>query len=149
MAVSFTAVSAGDLESLADLRVAAMRESLERMDRFDPVRARERLRKSFQPAATWWIARDGERVGFYALREAGDTLSLDHLYLVPGAQGQGIGGKVLDHLKAEATGRQRPIVVGALRQSASNAFYLKQGFTCFAEEAWDLYYRWVPPALAG
>ncbi|OWQ86742.1 hypothetical protein CDN98_11740 [Roseateles terrae] len=45
-----------------------MRESLERVGRFDPVRARERFLNSFVPAQTSSIHLDGAFVGFLVLR---------------------------------------------------------------------------------
>jgi hypothetical protein len=43
VALRFSTANAADGQALADLRVDAMRESLERIGRFDPVRARERF----------------------------------------------------------------------------------------------------------
>ena len=45
--LSLGSVAAGDFEPMADLRAEALRESLERLGRFDPVRVRERLRSAF------------------------------------------------------------------------------------------------------
>jgi hypothetical protein len=42
-AVTFEQALATDAEALVQLRIAAMRESLEHLARFDPVRARERF----------------------------------------------------------------------------------------------------------
>ena len=83
----------GDFEALLSLRMAAMRESLQRLGRFDPQRARERLSRAFEPAHTRHILMGGERVGFVVLlpvpATAPDHLVLDHLYIAPQAQGQG------------------------------------------------------------
>jgi len=40
MSLNFEPVAAGDFESMAQLRIAALRPSLERLGRFDPSRAR-------------------------------------------------------------------------------------------------------------
>ena len=48
-------VTEADFDELASLRIAAMRESLERVGRFDPERARERLRATFDPMHTHGI----------------------------------------------------------------------------------------------
>lgn len=42
-------VSAVDFDDMVALRIEALRESLERLGRFDPVRARERLAAGFAP----------------------------------------------------------------------------------------------------
>lgn len=82
--ISFAPVSQDDFEELLALRIAAMRESLEAVGRFNPERARERLRKSFYPEHTAFIAFDGQRIGFYTFRPAdGGGFQLDHLYVHP------------------------------------------------------------------
>ena len=63
-ALRYPAVSEADFEDLLALRIAAMRESLERLGRFDPERARSRLQATFRPEYTWAIELEGKRVGF-------------------------------------------------------------------------------------
>src|SRR4051794_22660635 len=103
-AVQFSAAVPDDFEALAALRIAAMRESLERVGRFDVERARERLRKSFYPEATWIIQCGAERVGFYPFREStdGSGFRLDHLYVHPSHQSRGIGSVVLARVIQQA-----------------------------------------------
>lgn len=129
-----------DFEALLAIRIAAMQESLERLGRFDHERARARLRSTFRPDHTWFIERDGARVGFYALRPDGDGLRLDHLYVVPTAQGLGVGGQVLVRLLQDADSRGLPVRVGALRGSDSNRFYSRHGFVQVEESEWDIDY---------
>ena len=62
-------VSAGDFEVLAQMRIAAMRVSLERVGRCDPVRARERLRAGFEPEDTFFIVDAERRLGFVVFQE--------------------------------------------------------------------------------
>jgi len=145
--ITFTPVIPEDFAKLVDLRVAAMREGLEHLGRFNPERARERLRKSFYPEHTRYIVFDGQKVGFYTFRPFGDALYLDHLYVLPGHQSLGIGSHVMRKLIAEADARRQPIHVGALKGSASNRFYQRHGFKIEREEDWDIYY--VRPAADG
>ena len=81
--VSFEATSAADFETLVALRIEAMRESLERIGRFDPVRARERFRLGFSPAHTQHIVYAEQHVGFVVTTPLNDYLLLDHLYIRP------------------------------------------------------------------
>ncbi|CUI89134.1 VOC family protein [Achromobacter xylosoxidans] len=133
-------VGEADFDALLAIRIEAMRDSLERLGRFDPERARARLRATFRPDHTWFIERDGARIGFYALRPDGDGLRLDHLYVVPAAQGLGVGGQVLGRLLHDADLRGLPVRVGALRGSDSNRFYRRHGFEPVAESEWDIDY---------
>ncbi len=134
-----------DLDDLIALRIEAMRESLERIGRFDPVRAGERLRGTFSAACTRHILDSGQRVGFVVLKQQGDGLLLDHLYVKPASQGRGIGAAVLALLFADADGRGLSMRVGALKKSDSNRFYLRHGFAQTGESEWDVYYV-RPPA---
>ena len=137
--------NAADFEALLSLRLAAMRPSLEALGRYDEARARQRLAASFAAEYSHWILQDGEAIGWYALRPAGDHLYLDHLYLQPEHSGQGIGGRILQRLQTEAGQQRLPIRLGALRGSAANLFYQRHGFVRTAEEEWDIYYQWTAP----
>lgn len=147
-ALAYEPVQPEDFDSLADLRIAAMRPSLERIGRYDPVRARERLRANFTPADTEHIVLDGARVGFVVIRDRGDHLLLDHLYLWPDTQGQGVGAAVLTRLFAQADTRGLPVRVGALRDSDANRFYQRHGFTQVSEDEFDVYYVRAPRTQA-
>ena len=142
--ITFSAVTAEDFDELAALRIAAMCESLERVGRFDPARARERLRHSFHPEHTAFIVLDGQRIGFYTFRPVDDGFSLDHLYIHPDCQSRGAGSHVLRHLLSQSDAMQLPVRLGALRDSASNRFYQRHGFVQTAEDEWDIYYLRVP-----
>ncbi len=63
-----------DAEALVVVRIAAMRESLEKIGRFDAQRARERLLSSYAPQHTRHIVYDSKRVGFVVVKPAGDEL---------------------------------------------------------------------------
>lgn len=142
--ITFSDVTASDFDELAALRIAAMRASLEQVGRFDPERARERLRKSFHPEHTQFILVDELRVGFYTFRHTDDSFHLDHFYIHPVWQSRGIGSSVMRRLLAQSDAHQMPIRLGALRGSASNRFYQHHGFTKTTEDEWDIYYVRMP-----
>ncbi len=133
-----------DFEALLALRLAAMHESLQHLGRFDPRRARERLSRAFEPAHTRHILLAGERVGFVVLLPMADHLMLDHLYIAPQAQGQGVGSWVMAQVLAEADRLRLPVRVTALKLSDANRFYQRHGFELQHQTDWDLHY--VRPA---
>jgi GNAT superfamily N-acetyltransferase len=135
-----TPAQPGDAEALVALRVEAMRQSLERIGRFDPARARERFLAGFSPALTRHVDAGCERVGFVVTRPQADTLLLDHLYIHPAHQGRGIGSAVLAQVFEEARALALPVRVGALRGSDSNRFYLRHGFQEVGRGDHDVYY---------
>lgn len=129
-----------DTESLVALRIEAMRESLERIGRFDPSRARERFLSSFEPEFTRHITIDCERVGFVVVKPRDHGLLLDHLYVRPQHQSKGIGTAVIAHIFTDADKQGIGVRVGALRGSTSNAFYVRHGFVLVNQDEYDNYY---------
>jgi GNAT superfamily N-acetyltransferase len=138
--VSFAPCGPEDFEVLHEIRVAAMRESLERLGRFEPARSRERLTRSFYPQFSEYVLHRGERAGFYTARPAMDGLHLEHFYVLPAHQSQGLGTFVLNRLMARADAQNAPIFLGALKESPVNAFYTRHGFEKSGESTWDIYY---------
>jgi GNAT superfamily N-acetyltransferase len=131
-------VAEADFEAMLALRIVALRESLERLGRFNPDVARARLQSQFRPEWMQHLVVGGERVGYFTVEPRDGDLRLHHLYLMPAAQGQGIGAWVLDRIKAE----RRPITLAALRGSRANVFYLRHGFKVVEEQEFDIEYRW-------
>ncbi|AVB23281.1 GNAT family N-acetyltransferase [Pseudomonas avellanae] len=109
--VTLTTVQPEDFEALVALRIEAMRESLERVGRFDPVRARERFREGFSAPDTRYIEVAGNRVGFVVVKAL-----------------------------AEADAAASTLRVGALKESDSNRFYLRHGFQLVESGEFDNYY---------
>ena len=147
--LALAAASEDDFEALLALRMAAMRESLQRLGHFDPQRARERLSRAFEPAHTRHILLDGEPVGFVVLlpmpANHPDHLVLDHLYIAPQAQRQGVGSWVMTQVLAEADRLGLAVRVTALKLSDANRFYQQHGFELQHTSEWDLHY--LRPAL--
>ncbi|NVZ70679.1 GNAT family N-acetyltransferase [Pseudomonas costantinii] len=139
-AIVLSPAAHNDLEALVAIRIEAMRESLERLGRFDPVRARERFLGGFDADSTRRIEVAGELVGFVVVKDLRSELLLDHLYVVPRAQSAGIGAKVLSQVFREADELGLPIKVGALKESASNRFYIRHGFVFVESGEFDNYY---------
>ena len=138
------AAGAGDFEALLALRLRAMRQSLERIGRYDEARARERLAAGFDAAQTQHIVVDGQRVGFIVLKRFTRTMRLDHLYIDPAFQRRGIGHAVLKRVCAQADEAQLPVELVALKGSEANRFYLAHGFVATGEGEWDIDYLRTP-----
>ena len=140
MTIALVPARQDDAEQLVALRIAAMRDSLTRIGRFDPQRARMRFLSGFVPAQTRHIEVAGRRVGLVAVKPQADALLLDHLYVHPDSQGEGIGAMVLARIIDEARAQGLPLKVGALRGSDANRFYLRHGFKLVGQEEFDNYY---------
>lgn len=125
-----------------------MRESLTRIGRFDPERARERFLCGFSPEHTRFINFQGLRVGLVVVKPENGSLKLDHLYIEPEFQKQGIGAAVLQSISAVADEHGLKITVTVLRDSDSNRFYRRHGFEYQDESEWDVNYIRFPKPVA-
>lgn len=141
MTFEITKVSDADKEALAELRIEAMRESLENIGRFDRDRARSRFLNEFSAVDTRKVMVNRALVGFFVVKNKNDHLLLDHIYICPRYQNRGIGSEILASIKNMASEINLPIRLGALRNSRSNDFYKKHGFNYTHDSEWDIYYE--------
>ncbi|WP_313626512.1 GNAT family N-acetyltransferase [Kosakonia sp.] len=127
---------------LAELRVEAMRPSLEAINRFDPIRARERFLSTFTDKETFIICYQHEIVGFYVLRDFPTYLYLDHFYIKNQFQGKGVGKEVVQRIQQKARHPGKAIRLIALKASPANDFYRALGFMFERAEGVDNHYIW-------
>lgn len=75
-----------DGPAIAELRALVLRESLQRLGRYDEVRVRERFLAAFVPDITRVLQRSTDVVGSLALRGTFDGTWIEHFYLHPGCR---------------------------------------------------------------
>ncbi|MDM7852058.1 GNAT family N-acetyltransferase [Pseudochrobactrum kiredjianiae] len=136
----FSPAHPDDFDKLFALRLLTMRESLERIGRFDPQRALERFQNSFRPQHTRLIIVKDQLAGCVAFGAHEDDLLLEHFYIAPQFQGHGLGSLVLSQLITEAEQAKKTITLSVLQQSDAARFYEKHGFHKTGEDEWDIYY---------
>jgi len=146
MNIKLEACMSDDAAQLAELRVLAMRPSLERIGRFDAERARQRLLQNFAAEYTRLIKLDGLLAGFFVLRPQDNDLLLEHFYLHPDFQKLGLGSAVMRLIQTEADELGKIVHLGALRDSDANRFYLRHGFVLHEAAEFDNYYLRYPQA---
>ncbi|MDO8801943.1 GNAT family N-acetyltransferase [Phenylobacterium sp.] len=143
MTFTFHPASPADLETLVALRIAALRESLERVGRFTPERARARFIESFRPEHTRLIRVGEALAGCVAFGPREPGWEIEHFYLDPAFQGAGLGGAVMAALLAEVDSAGREVRLTVLRDSPANRFYARFGFEETGREGVDIFYRRV------
>ncbi|MGW3460559.1 GNAT family N-acetyltransferase [Streptomyces olivaceoviridis] len=141
--------SGTDVEAVAELRAVVLRADLERLGRYDERRVRQRLRDGFVPAHTWVIEVGGAFAGCVALRPAEDAHWLEHFYLAPHLQGNGIGAAVLRGLLERCDRDGVPVRLNVLRGSPARRLYERHGFTLDTEDPVDVFMVRAPAPAAG
>ncbi|WP_329004211.1 GNAT family N-acetyltransferase [Kribbella sp. NBC_00709] len=125
-----------DLEDLVEIRAVVMRPDLERLGRYDAHRVRQRLRDSFSPDHTRIIEVGGELVGSIAVRPAEDRRWLEHFYLAPHHQGQGLGSAVLRSVLEQA---ETDVWLNVLQGSPARKLYERHGFVVDSQDPVDVF----------
>ncbi|GAA5217288.1 hypothetical protein GCM10023323_73710 [Streptomyces thinghirensis] len=82
---------------------------------------------------------EGAFAGCVALRPAGNARSLEHFYLTPSLQGEGIGSAVLRALLARCDRGGDVVRLNVLRGSAARRLYARHGFTVETEDCVDVF----------
>lgn len=88
---------------------------------------------------------DGEMVGIMGIEPVKDVTLIRHAYVLPRYQNQGIGNKLLDHLKSLTTTKSLLVGTWAAAHWAI-AFYQKHGFELLPDKDKLLADYWdIPP----
>jgi GNAT superfamily N-acetyltransferase len=126
-----------DLEWIVEVRAVVLREDLERLGRFDPVRVRQRMRDGFSKNNTRVIVVDGKDVGSVSVRHEPEERWLEHFYIIPDQQGNGIGSRVLESVLREPG--ETPLRLNVLNGSSARRLYERHGFVVDTEDDVDVF----------
>lgn len=94
---------------------------------------RERFSGDFEVAAHRLIEDETGAVGLIAVYEHEDRVFLARLFIVPGAQGRGIGTQLVRELLQAAHGRGVPVILTTLKRSRAHPLYARLGFRIVGE----------------
>jgi GNAT superfamily N-acetyltransferase len=102
----------------------------------EPYMPKEELRHEIAAGVAFWgYEEDGELVGVMGIQDVGDVTLIRHAYVRTDRRGQGIGGKLLRHLR---TLTAKPVLVGTWRDAVwAVRFYEKHGFRLVSDEEKD------------
>jgi len=102
----------------------------------EPYMPKDELRREMDAGVVFWgYEEDGEVVGVMGLQPVQDVALIRHAYVRTARQNQGIGGKLLSHLRMLT---DRPILVGTWAAAVwAIRFYEKHGFRLVSPEEKD------------
>jgi GNAT superfamily N-acetyltransferase len=103
--------------------------------------------------AFWGYEDEGELLGVMGIQPVEDVELIRHAYVLPAAQGRGVGGALLEHLLARST---RPILIGTWAAAEwAIRFYRRHGFeqvtpehkTVLLQRYWDIPVRQIETSV--
>jgi N-acetylglutamate synthase-like GNAT family acetyltransferase len=99
----------------------------------EPYMPREELQHEIDDGVQFWgCEEDGELIGVMGIQDVQDVTLIRHAYVRTARQGQGIGSRLLAHLR---TLTDRPILIGTwIDATWAIRFYEKHGFRVVSEE---------------
>ena len=99
----------------------------------EPYMSKDGLRHEIDDGVVFWgYEEDGELVGVMGIQHVQDVTLIRHAYVRAARWNQGIGSKLLNHLRKQAT---RPILIGTWADAVwAIRFYEKHGFRQVTQE---------------
>lgn len=102
----------------------------------EPYMSRDELRCEMEEGVAFWgYEEEGNLVGVMGIQPIKDVALIRHAYVRTARQNQGIGGKLLEHLRKQTS---CPILVGTWADASwAIRFYEKHGFRLVSREEKD------------
>jgi N-acetylglutamate synthase-like GNAT family acetyltransferase len=99
----------------------------------EPYMSRAELRAQIDDGIVFWgLERDGRLLGVMGIQDKGEVTLIRHAYVASGAQNQGIGKELLQHLQRMT---EEPILIGTWANASwAVSFYQKNGYTLVSED---------------
>ena len=93
----------------------------------EPYMPREELRQEIDHGVVFWgVEKNGELLGVMGIQNVKDVTLIHHSYVRTASRNQGIGGKLLSHLRQLT---DRPVLIGTWTDATwAIEFYEKHGF---------------------
>ncbi|WP_338846137.1 GNAT family N-acetyltransferase [Massilia sp. W12] len=141
---------AADLPELFEMRCAALASASQSPSLPVSPASLQRAFAAGFVAGEWWLVLrpDGQRIGWLAWHDQARERHLQHFYLLPAWQSQGIGGRLLHQLCAEAGRRGLDVVLSVLHGSRAGAFYRRAGFIQDGGAPGETWYRFTAHSAA-
>jgi GNAT superfamily N-acetyltransferase len=99
----------------------------------EPYMTLEDLKKEIDDGVVFWgLEKEGQLLGVMGFQDKGDVTLIRHAYVRRRDQNQGIGKKLLQHLKRMT---ENPILIGTWADASwAISFYEKNGYTLVSDE---------------
>jgi len=123
-----------DSQFAFDAKKAAVGEYVRETYGWDEQEQRRLHEKRFCPSAIRIIMSAGRSIGLVSIHQADDRVHLRKLFLLPEAQGKGVGSQVLAQVLDEARQARRPVALTVLKSNPrAKSFYERHGFALLEE----------------
>ena len=127
------------------VKLAGLRAYLEPVPGFDADRLRRQYQADFAPTEARIVVVGEADVGVLRVVDREGAVFLAEIYLVPDAQGRGIGSRVITDVIRKAHGRGRAVRLQLLRPNPARRLYERLGFRLHGETSTHFRMELPPP----
>jgi GNAT superfamily N-acetyltransferase len=125
-----------DFAFLWEVRRASMKQYLEQTwGPWDEAKQRRQFQASLLEFPHRIIEWQGQRIGILALKKFPDWIMLIRIFLLPQAQKQGIGTRIIGEILKSACGQGLPVRLRVLKVNPARRLYERLGFVVTEETA--------------
>ncbi len=125
-----------DFAFLWEVRRSSMKQYLEQTwGAWDEARQRKQFQASLLEFPHRIIEWQGQRIGILACQKFPDWIMLNRIFLLPRAQKQGIGTRIIGEILKTASAQGLPVRVRGLRVNPARRLYERLGFVVTEETA--------------
>jgi GNAT superfamily N-acetyltransferase len=150
LVISLRPAADSDAEFAFSALRASMRSYVEATwGAWDDPGQRQRFLESFVPATHRIIEESGRPIGCLAVDEYPDHVFLARIFLLPEAQGHGIGTRLVRTVRDSAHRRSLPVALTILKVNPARRLYERLGFTVVGETETHFRMEAPPPAAQG
>ena len=119
---------------------SALGEYIEQTYGWDEAKQREIHNRRFRPSATWIVVYGGSDIGLLAVDRHPDHIHVRQLFIVPEAQGNGIGSQLMREIRSESDCCCLPVRLRVLKVNhRARDFYIRHEFSVVGET--DTHYQ--------
>ncbi len=132
----FTLIDSGpeDFAFLWEVRRSSMKQYLEQTwGSWDEASQRKQFRASLLEFPHRIIEWQGQRIGILACQRFPDWIMLNRIFLLPQAQKQGIGSRIIGEILKSARAQRLPVRLRVLRVNPARRLYERLGFVITEE----------------
>ncbi len=127
-------------------RRAGFRALVEELGGWDDGAERAKADREFDELPVRIVEVAGERVGYVAVLDEPDHVSLDEVVLVPHAQNRGLGTELVRGVLGDAAARGVPVRLSVLVNNPARRLYERLGFQVAQIDHPRVRMEWSPPA---
>ena len=122
-----------DIDFLYTLRLATMKEYVDKTWGWDDAYQHSHLRKNYVPAKVQILTLNGQDIGMLSVEERNEDIFLKTIEIHPAFQNKGIGTAIITQIIADGFHKRKPVRLQVLKVNPAKRLYDRLGFSVIEE----------------